>query len=235
MRLMRALALCVVLATATAASPTTSSQLPCFVSPGIVRPGLSPAPAISRAPGASFHVFRPARLEGMPALFAEGVASGKEASDKKPPRRPRGGKSRGSRKTTGDKKEARGGLKGTWRLFNIEVKALDDPGKDSAAVSPALLKSVVEKLGMGKGRTRTKEEKDLDDLLADADEAELEEGASLRAAELAQELQVEVVRKSFDARIRRRGKLVGPCFNYVVDVTFPSYGSKVELRVGAAP
>lgn len=35
---------------------------------------------------------------------------------------------------------AQGGLKGTWRLFNIEVKALDDPGKDSAAVSPALLK-----------------------------------------------------------------------------------------------
>ena len=35
---------------------------------------------------------------------------------------------------------AQRGLKGTWRLFNIEVKALDDPGKDSAAVSPALLK-----------------------------------------------------------------------------------------------
>jgi len=30
-------------------------------------------------------------------------------------------------------------LERCW-LFNIEVKALDDPGKDSAAVSPALLK-----------------------------------------------------------------------------------------------
>jgi len=43
-------------------------------------------------------------------------------------------------KTLNEMEGAQGGLKGTWRLFNIEVKALDDPGKDSAAVSPALLK-----------------------------------------------------------------------------------------------
>ena len=146
-----------VVAIATAAGPTTSSHMSCFVSPGgrvspgIVRPALSPTPAGARAPG-RLDVFRPGdnptshalflthshshshshthaltdslslthtlsrslshthsppgRPARLPALFAQGVEPKKEASGGKKRTRPRGGKSRGSRKDVGGKGQA---------------------------------------------------------------------------------------------------------------------------------
>jgi len=88
-----------------------------------------------------------------------------------------------------------------WRLFNIQIPVADDPGKDSTAVWDGLLRAVAAQAGL-------------------QEDFFLGQGG-------AEDVKVEIVRKSFDARprvLRRTREADGTPllhFNYVVDIEVP--------------
>jgi hypothetical protein len=176
-------------------SPAAFSSMPGVLRPpGLVVPRAG-APEVALqgafAPAKVRHVFaaagRALRLPVLAALAAPRGSEGDGAAGGKK-RRPRGGKNRGSRKGAAGKDGK--GLTGTWRLFNVEVGAHDDPGKDVVGPSSALVQAVGAKLGLGAGTGK----------VAAEEPGEPPGVAGAEAAALAAQLEVAVVRKSFDAR-----------------------------------
>ena len=89
-----------------------------------------------------------------------------------------------------------------WRMFNVEVRLSEDPGKDVTTVHEALLASVVSKLDV-----------------------------NVTTAELLQNSSIKVVRKSFDARARTINTVGQPVFSYTVDIVLnSSLASRIKLR-----
>jgi hypothetical protein len=176
-------------------SPAAFSSIPGVLRPpGLVVPRAG-APEVALqgafAPAKVRDVFaatgRALRLPVLAALAAPRGSEGDGAAGGKK-RRPRGGKNRGSRKGAAGKDGK--GLTGMWRLFNVEVGAHDDPGKDVVGPSSALVQAVGAKLGLGAGAGKVA-----------AEEPGAPPGvAGAEAAALAAQLEVAVVRKSFDAR-----------------------------------
>ena len=131
------------------------------------------------------------------------------------PRRGGSGRSSGGRRGSGGSKPAEA-TASSWRLFNVEVSLGDDPGKEEIGTTDAVLTGVARTLakmtgGKSAPTQRGAEAKDLVKRMA-------ARGTAGRGGQGLEGCEVVVVRKSFDARMR---KGAAPYFAYVVDVQLP--------------
>ena len=108
-------------------------QLPCHTS--------RPARSAALLPHESKHA-SPRLGRTTLAVFAGQASSGQRA------------RGRGGRSKRGGRGEGKNALKGLWRVFNVEVPASEDAGKDSVAVTGTVVDKLEGKLGVAPGTIR---------------------------------------------------------------------------------